>query len=104
MGLHLSAMPRVTPETHPELDRLAGYAIRYFDDFVKPTKVYRPPDEVEREALSALATALGALPPEADGEAIQNAALQRRRARSSAIRISAKATPEGRACRSRSSR
>ncbi len=34
----------VTPESHPELDRLAGYAIRYFDDFVKPTKVFRTPD------------------------------------------------------------
>ena len=33
--------PGVTPATHPELDRLAGYAIRYFEDFVKPAKVYR---------------------------------------------------------------
>ena len=40
--------PGVTPQTHPELDRLAGYAIRYFDDFVKPTKIFRAPDEVER--------------------------------------------------------
>ena len=45
--------PGVTPETHPELDRLVGYAIRYFDDFVKPKKVYRAPDEVEREALAS---------------------------------------------------
>ena len=65
----------VTPETHPELDRLTGYAIRYFDDFVKPTKVYRAPDAVEREALAALEKALGELPAQADGEAIQNAAL-----------------------------
>ncbi len=67
--------PNVTPQTHPELDRLAGYAIRYFDDFVKPTKVYRAPDETERDALSKLSDALGALPAHADGEAIQNAAL-----------------------------
>ena len=65
----------VTPETHPELDRLTGYAIRYFDDFVKPTKVFRAPDDVERKALAALADALGALPEGADGEAIQNTAL-----------------------------
>ena len=65
----------VTPATNPELDRLADYAIRYFDDFVKPTKVYRAPDEVERDALSKLSDALGALPAGADGEAIQNAAL-----------------------------
>jgi lysyl-tRNA synthetase class 1 len=65
----------VTPETHPELDRLTDYAIRYFDDFVKPTKVYRAPDTVERETLAALSDALGGLPPGADGDAIQNAAL-----------------------------
>jgi lysyl-tRNA synthetase class 1 len=67
--------PGVTAATHPELDRLAGYAIRYFDDFVKPTKKFRAPDEVEREALQKLSDALGALPAGADGEAIQNASL-----------------------------
>jgi lysyl-tRNA synthetase class 1 len=67
--------PGVTPQTHPELDRLAGYAIRYFDDFVKPAKVYRAADPVEREALTALSQALAALPADADGGAIQNAAL-----------------------------
>ena len=30
-----------TPQNHPELDRLAGYAVKYFDDFVRPTKVFR---------------------------------------------------------------
>ncbi|MEJ6781992.1 lysine--tRNA ligase [Aminobacter sp. Piv2-1] len=67
--------PGVTPATHPELDKLTGYAIRYFDDFVKPTKVFRAPDEVEREALAALEQALAALPAGSDGEAIQNASL-----------------------------
>ena len=67
--------PGVSPEKNPELDRLAGYAIRYFDDFVKPSKVYRAPDAVEREALAKLAEALAALPQGADGETIQNAAL-----------------------------
>lgn len=67
--------PGVTPQTHPELDRLTGYAIRYFDDFVKPAKVYRAADDVEREALTNLSAALAALPPAADGEAIQNASL-----------------------------
>ncbi|TIX56978.1 MAG: lysine--tRNA ligase, partial [Mesorhizobium sp.] len=65
----------VTPRTHPELDRLAEYAIRYFDDFVKPAKVYRAADAVEREALTKLSEALAALPPDANGEVIQNAAL-----------------------------
>ncbi|BCG83216.1 lysine--tRNA ligase [Mesorhizobium sp. 113-3-3] len=65
----------VTPKTHPELDQLVGHAIRYFDDFVRPTKTFRPADEVEREALKALDAALGTLPADAGGEAIQNASL-----------------------------
>jgi lysyl-tRNA synthetase class 1 len=67
--------PGVTPESHPELDRLTAYAIRYFDDFVKPTKIFRPADDVERDALEKLSEALGALPKGSDGEAIQNTAL-----------------------------
>ena len=38
----------VTPESHPKLDELVGYAVRYYDDFVAPTKVFREPDDVER--------------------------------------------------------
>ena len=68
-------VPGVTPATHPELDKLADYAVRYFDDFVKPTKSHRAPDEEEREALAKLSEAMAALPADADGEAIQNAAL-----------------------------
>jgi lysyl-tRNA synthetase class 1 len=65
----------VTPQTHPELDQLVSHAIRYFDDFVKPTKTFRRADDVERQALEALDKALGELPAGANGEAIQNAAL-----------------------------
>ncbi|WP_265516412.1 lysine--tRNA ligase [Nitratireductor luteus] len=65
--------PGTTPETHPHLDKLIGYAIQYFRDFVK--KDYRAPDAVERQALEALSAKLGELPADADGETIQNAAL-----------------------------
>ncbi len=65
----------VSRQTHPELDRLVGYAVRYYQDFVEPKKSFRPPDETEREALEALDKALSKL--EADGggdaEAIQAA-------------------------------
>jgi lysyl-tRNA synthetase, class I len=64
-----------SPETHPELDRLVGYAIRYFDDFVRPAKVFRAADDVERHALTVLLEKLQTLPDDADGEAIQNASL-----------------------------
>ena len=86
--------PGVTPATHPELDRLVGFAIRYFDDFVKPGKRYRAPDAVEREALQELADALGRLPAGADGGAIQNAALDVAR-RIERYQDHSKQSPEG---------
>jgi lysyl-tRNA synthetase, class I len=53
--------PGTDPTTHPHLDRMAGYAIRYFKDFVKPAKSYRLPTDTEREALEDLASKLGEL-------------------------------------------
>jgi len=47
-------MPGVTAATNPELDRLATYAVRYFNDKVKPTKVFRAPTGKERAALQDL--------------------------------------------------
>jgi lysyl-tRNA synthetase, class I len=63
--------PELSPGTHPRLDSLVGYAIRYFQDFVKPKKQYRPPTEDEKSALADLAAALGALPEGASPEDIQ---------------------------------
>jgi len=63
----------VSPDTHPRLDQLIGYAVRYYRDFVRPRKRYRAPDEVERDALQRLDAALAALPPGASAEEIQTA-------------------------------
>jgi lysyl-tRNA synthetase class 1 len=84
----------VTPQTHPELDRLAGYALRYYEDFVKPTRRFRAPDAEEQDALALLAGALAALPEGADGEAVQNAALNVAR-RIERYQDHAKKSPEG---------
>jgi lysyl-tRNA synthetase class 1 len=65
--------PDVSPETHPRLDKLVHYAVRYFRDFVLPEKKYRAPDEVERDALTKLSEMLAALPPYASAEMIQTA-------------------------------
>ncbi len=67
--------PGVTAETNPKLDELVGYAIRYFEDFVRPAKRFRAPDEVERKALEALDAKLAELPADADGAMIQDAVL-----------------------------
>ncbi len=61
----------VNPQTHPLLDQLAGYAVRYYADFVKPRKKYRSPDEVETAALRALSDALGNAAPDATAEDLQ---------------------------------
>jgi lysyl-tRNA synthetase class 1 len=65
-------IPGATPATEPLLDQLAGYAINYYEDFVKPSKTFRAPDAKERAAMEALVAKLKALPPGADAEAIQN--------------------------------
>ncbi|HKQ95460.1 MAG TPA: lysine--tRNA ligase [Aestuariivirgaceae bacterium] len=65
-------VPGTSPETHPELDRLVGYAVNFYDDFVRPAKKYRPPDAVEREALASLSAALGGLAQGATPEDIQS--------------------------------
>ncbi len=51
--------PEASPETHPDLDRAAGFAVRYYNDFVKPTKEFRAPTDKERAAMEELSLCLG---------------------------------------------
>ncbi len=46
--------PDASPETHPDLDAAAGFAVAYYNDFVKPGRVFRLPDEKERAAMEDL--------------------------------------------------
>ncbi|MEA3039476.1 MAG: lysyl-tRNA synthetase, class, partial [Sphingomonadales bacterium] len=64
--------PDASPETHPELDALIGYALAYFRDFVAGSLRKRAPDAKEAEALRDLDARLAALPADTPGEAIQN--------------------------------
>jgi lysyl-tRNA synthetase class 1 len=50
--------PGLTPQDYPSLDRLVGYAIRYYADFVRPAKTFRAPTDEERHGLELLAAAL----------------------------------------------
>jgi lysyl-tRNA synthetase, class I len=65
-------IPGATPETEPLLAKLVGYALNYYEDFVKPAKTFRAPTDQERAAIEDLAARLRALPADADAEAIQN--------------------------------
>jgi lysyl-tRNA synthetase class 1 len=65
--------PEATAETHPGLNQAAGFAVRYYNDFVKPTKTYRLATEIEREALLDLRAQLAALTGEGhDAEELQS--------------------------------
>ena len=63
--------PDAAPETHPDLDQAAGFAVRYYNDFVKPHKVFRAPSDLEREALVDLRDQLKTWDGGLDAEALQ---------------------------------
>ncbi len=64
--------PQASPEANPGLARLADFALRYYEDFVKPTKKYRAPTDKERAALEDLAARFETLGDERDSETVQN--------------------------------
>ncbi|MEM8787682.1 MAG: lysine--tRNA ligase [Pseudomonadota bacterium] len=64
--------PAAKPETHPGLDAAVARAVRYFQDVVKPTKVFRAPDARERAALQDLAAQLRGWDAPVEAEALQS--------------------------------
>jgi lysyl-tRNA synthetase class 1 len=64
--------PDASAQTHPGLDQAVGFAVRYYNDFVKPTKVYRAASELEREALLDLRNQLDSCDGALDAEALQS--------------------------------
>ena len=64
--------PDASVETHADLDAAAGFAVCYYNDFVKPTKIYRAPNVLEREALTELRDALKSWDQGLDADALQS--------------------------------
>jgi len=64
--------PDAAPETHPDLDQAAGFALRYFADFVAPTLAFRLPDDRERAALEDLSARLAVWDGGLDAEDLQS--------------------------------
>ena len=56
---------------HPILDSLLEYALKYFEDIVKPNKKHRKPNEREKKALQDLVQRLKDCKNQMDPEAIQ---------------------------------
>lgn len=61
-----------TPESSPLLDQLVGYALVYYENFVKPHKNYRSPTETEVKALDSLAQKLDDLSDSLPASEYQN--------------------------------
>jgi lysyl-tRNA synthetase class 1 len=64
--------PEASPETHPDLDAAAGYAVRYFTDRIAPMRVFRLPDAREAVAMADLRARLAAWEGGADADALQS--------------------------------
>ena len=64
--------PGASAESHPDLDAAAGFAVRYFNDFVKPERTFRAPDDKERAALEDLLGRLRAWAGGQDAEELQS--------------------------------
>ena len=58
-------------ETDPSLDESIGFAIKYFNDFVKPKKKFRPPNPNEICALNDLSSRLADYQGELEAEELQ---------------------------------
>jgi len=71
-GFIANYRPGANAAAMPILDRLVGYALVYYRDFVKPAKRYRAPTEQERAALADLERALAGVTSATAAEEIQN--------------------------------
>ncbi len=63
--------PGATAADMPFLAKLVDCAIAYYQDIVRPTKIFRDPDATERAALADLADSLRALPADTPAEDLQ---------------------------------
>ncbi|MBF9053763.1 lysine--tRNA ligase [Rhodobacterales bacterium LSUCC1028] len=63
--------PDASPETNPDMDQAAGFAVRYYNDFVKPEKTFRLPNDTERAALKDLVARLKVYDGPIEDEALQ---------------------------------
>ncbi|MDE0761223.1 MAG: lysine--tRNA ligase [Planktomarina sp.] len=60
------------PDTNTDLDAAVEFSVRYYNDFVKPTKTYRAPSNLESEALVELLDGLKTWNKGLDPDALQS--------------------------------
>ncbi len=64
--------PEAAATDDPVLDKMVEGAIAYYQDFVKPTRTYRAPNDVERKAMEELVQVLADVPADADAQKLQD--------------------------------
>ena len=64
--------PDASADKNPQMDQAAGFAVRYYNDFVKPTKTYRAPSNQERGAMQDMVAQLKAWDGGLDADALQS--------------------------------
>ena len=62
----------VNPRDNNNLDLAVGYALKYYDDFIKPKKMFKTPTNQEFQALLDLKHRLTSLDKNSDSETIQS--------------------------------
>lgn len=70
-GFITNYAPDATAENSPRLDELAGFAVNYYQDFVKQNKNYRNATDKEKNALEDLAKSLDEADDSDDAESLQ---------------------------------
>jgi lysyl-tRNA synthetase, class I len=63
--------PQATPEGNPDLDAAAAFAVRYFQDRIAPSRVFRLPTDMERVAMADLRVRLVAWDGGLDADGLQ---------------------------------
>ena len=63
--------PGTSPAGNPDMDAAAGFALRYFQDFVAPKRVFRAASDLERAAMLDLRARLVAWTGGLDADALQ---------------------------------
>ncbi len=64
--------PDASPQNAPYLDHLTGYAVTYYNDFVKSTKEYLEPNDAQKNILNQVVQMLSCVSNDESSEEIQN--------------------------------
>lgn len=71
-GFIYTYAPDASPDNDLFLDKLVGYAVRYYEDFIKPNKTYKVPSKEDAKILSEIRNNLEKMDKNEDPKNIQS--------------------------------